>query len=368
MRAAVLEQPGAPLRVVDDVDIIAPRVGEVRVRVRYCSLCHSDYSVVKGTFPVAEPIIVGHEAAGVVESVGPGVTHLRPGDAVVLNAIYPCGECYFCQRGEHSICAHATQALITHALPDGETGLSRQGRRVLRGVGVGALAEYVVAPAASAVKIDPDIPLDLACVTGCAVRTGVGAVLNTARVVEGATVLILGAGGVGLSTVQGARLAAASAIIVSDPVAERREAALRLGASHVVDPVREDPLAIAYGLTGGIGVDYAFETAGVAALIELGIAATRPGGTTVCVGAPPFDQSVTIQHAVLFASMEKKLMGSLLGGAHASYDILRLLAFWRAGRLDLASLITQRRPLAEINEAFADLGAGKGIRTVIEIG
>lgn len=367
MRAAILEKQGQPIQIVDDVEIAMPRQGEVCIKVAFCSLCHSDYSVVSGVYPVSEPIIVGHEAAGVVVSVGPGVKSLAAGDHVVINAIYPCGQCYFCQRGNFGICSYSSPGLMTHTLPDGETGLLRHGRRVLRGIGAGALAEYTIAPEASAVRIDPDIPLDVACVTGCAVRTGVGAVLNTADVEAGATVLILGCGGVGLSAIQGARLAAARIVIASDPNPTRREMALRLGATHVLDPAREDVVASTLSLTNGIGADYGFETAGIAQLIETAINAIRPGGTAVCVGAPPFEDSATIRNVVLFASQEKKLTGSLLGGAHPKFDIERLLSFWKTGRLDLESLITCKRPLSEINEAFQDLKEGKGIRTVIEI-
>ncbi len=366
MRAAVLEAPGQPLVIRDDVEIIEPRAGEVRVRVRYCGLCHSDYSVVSGAFPLTEPVIVGHEASGVVESVGAGVTHLAPGDPVVLTAAPPCGRCHFCQRGQHSLCVEA-MGIMTMALPDGCTGLSLGGRRVLRGVGLGALAEYVITPASGAIKVAPDVPLDVACVIGCAVQTGVGAVLNTARVEPGATVLIQGLGGIGQATVQGARLAGAARIIVSDPVASRREAALRMGATHAVDPMTEDLAARVLALTGSLGVDYAFETAGLAALIESCLALTRSGGTTVCVGAPPFDQGVTIPNVVLFVTSEKKLCGCLLGSCNSLREIPRMIELWRAGRLDLEGLITARRPLAEVNEGFADLAAGRGIRTVIEI-
>lgn len=366
MRAAVLEAPGQPLVVRDDIEIIEPRVGEVRVRVHYCSLCHSDLSVVSGTFPLTEPVIVGHEAAGIVESVGPGVTHLAPGDPVVMTATPPCGHCYYCLHGQHSLCVNGI-SLATMALPDGNTGLSRGGQRVLRGVGLGALAEYVIAPATGAIKVPADVPLDVVCVIGCAVQTGVGAVINTAKVEPGSSVLIQGLGGIGLAAVQGTRLSGAAMVIVSDPVAERRAAALTMGATHTVDPLNEDLGARVMELTGSIGVDYAFETAGIAKLIETGLALTRRGGTTVCVGAPSFDQGISIENVVMFVTSEKKLCGCLLGSCNSLRDIPRLVDLWRAGRLDLEGLITNKRPLVEVNEGFADLAAGRGIRTVIEI-
>jgi S-(hydroxymethyl)glutathione dehydrogenase / alcohol dehydrogenase len=203
-------------------------------------------------------------------------------------------------------------------------------------------------------------------VIGCAVQTGVGAVLNTARVEPGATVLVLGLGGIGLSVVQGARVAGAARIIASDPLPERRAAAERLGATDTIDPGASDVVATTHALTE-VGADYAFEAAGRAALVSVGIEAIRPGGTTVCVGAPPVDESVTISPMVLFGIQEKKLVGCLLGSCNSQRDIPRLVALWQAGRLDLEGLITNRRPLTDINEAFADLGAGRGVRTVISM-
>jgi S-(hydroxymethyl)glutathione dehydrogenase/alcohol dehydrogenase len=367
MRAAVLEQPGQPLKIYEDVDIIDPRAGEVRVQVKYCGLCHSDLGIADGSSPVLDfPIILGHEAAGIVESLGPGVNDLAVGDHVVLTPVPACGRCYYCQRNEHSLCVNSA-SIMTGALMDGETGLSRNGERIMRGVGVGALAEYVITPASGAIKIDPDIPLETACVIGCALQTGTGAVMNTAQVEEGATVLIMGAGGIGISAIQGARLAGATMIVASDPNPGRREAALEFGASHVIDPMSEDVVSRSFELTDGIGMDYAFETAGVAALIETGLTATRNGGKIICVGAPPIDQGINIPHAVLFAISGKKLCGCMLGSANSLREIPRLVALWQAGKLDLEGMITSRRPLAEINEGFADLAVGKGIRTVLEI-
>jgi S-(hydroxymethyl)glutathione dehydrogenase/alcohol dehydrogenase len=367
MKAAVLEQAGQPLKIYDDVEIMEPRVGEVRVQVKYCGLCHSDLSIANGTMPFGEePIILGHEAAGVVESVGLGVTHLQAGDHVVLTPAPPCGQCYYCQRNEHSLCVN-TMNIMTNTLLDGETGLSRNGQRIMRGVGVAALAEYVVTPATGAVKIDADVPLDTVCVIGCALQTGVGAVLNTAGVEEGATVVILGAGGIGISAVQGARLAGAAVIVVSDPVAERRSAALEFGATHVIDPTSEDMITRCFEISHGIGMDYAFETAGVAALIDQGINAIRSGGKVVCVGAPPVEDPINIPSAVVFAITEKKICGCLLGSSNSLREIPRLIQLWKAGKLDLENMITNRRPLHEVNEGLADLAAGRGIRTVLEI-
>ena len=365
MRAAVLEAAGSPLEL-DEVEIAPPGPGQVRVAVKYCGCCHSDLSIVDGSFPAPTPIVLGHEASGIVESIGPGVTMIEPGDHVVLTPVPPCGTCYWCVRGEASSCKNSI-AIMTNQFPDGRTGLSRGGERVYRGVGVGAFAEYVTTEATGAVKIPREVPLEVACVVGCAVQTGVGAVLNTAKVVEGATVLVLGLGGIGLSVVQGARLAAASRIIVSDPVARRREVAGALGATDFVDPTQEDVISRAHALTGGIGVDYAFECAGRGALITSAFFATRNHGTVVCVGAPPVADAVTVAPASLFVVSEKRLVGTLLGSCNSLLEIPRLIGLYQAGRLDLEALITARRPLAEINEAMADLAASRGIRTVLEI-
>jgi Zn-dependent alcohol dehydrogenase len=366
MRAAVLRAPNAPFEIVDDLEVEDPGPGQVRVTVRHCGVCHSDLSALDGGFPVPLPAVLGHEAAGHVEAVGPGVTRLAAGDPVILTACPPCGHCYWCQRAQPTLCVKAA-GLATGAFEDGRTGLSLRGERIHRGLGVGAFAEHVLVEELAAVPVPAEVPLDVACVMGCAVQTGVGAVLNTARVEEGATVLVLGLGGIGLSVVQGARAAGAGRILVSDPVAARRDVAKTLGATDLLDPTSEDVAARTHELTG-VGADYAFEAAGRAALVETALAATRAGGTVVCVGAPPITESFTIAPAVIFAAQEKRLLGCLLGSCHALRDIPRLLTLWQRGHLDLEALITGRRPLAELGEAMADLAASRGVRTVIDLG
>jgi S-(hydroxymethyl)glutathione dehydrogenase / alcohol dehydrogenase len=366
MRAALLETAGAPLVVRDDVSIADPRPGQVRVAVRHCGVCHSDLSIVDGVFPAPTPIVLGHEAAGVVDAVGSDVEGLAPGDHVVLTPVPPCGTCYWCVRGEPGVCVNASM-ITTNTFRDGTTGLTRGDQMVFRGIGLGAFAEYVLVPAAGAIRIASDVPLDVACVIGCAVQTGVGAVLNTARVEPGASVLVMGLGGIGLSIVQGARIAGAARIIAADPIAARREAARRLGATDLLDPARDDVVQEAFARTG-VGVDYAFDAVGRASLVQAGLAATRNGGVTVAVGAMPMDEAITIAPGALFTISEKKLLGCTLGSCHAVRDIPRLIALWQAGRLDLAALVTARRPLGEINDAMDDLRAGRGIRTTLTIG
>ena len=365
MRAAVLDAPGASLTVYDDVEAEAPRLGEVAVRVTHCGVCHSDLHLIDGGMPAPTPAVLGHEAAGVVEAVGDGVTTVQVGDHVVLTPCPPCGHCYWCVRGETSICVNSS-ALVTGTHPDGGTRLSRHGEAVYRGLGVAAFAEVVITQESGAVKIPDDVPLEVACVIGCAVQTGVGAVLHTADVQPGDTVLVMGLGGVGQSVVQGARLAGASTIIASDPLAPRREAALGFGATHVIDPTVDDLAATVLGLTG-VGVDVAFDAVGRSQLVVDGLTVTRNGGTTVMVGVPPLDEQLVIEMPALFAFAEKKLLGCLLGGVNSLRDIPRFVDLWKAGLLDLEGLITTRRPLDEINEAFDDLRAGRGIRTVIAL-
>jgi S-(hydroxymethyl)glutathione dehydrogenase/alcohol dehydrogenase len=365
MRAAVLE-PGGKLGV-SPVEIEDPRPGEVLVKITDCGVCHSDLSNLDGSFPTPTPTVLGHEAAGVVEAVGPGVTRSRPGDKVVLTPLPSCGHCYFCVRQQPTLCAEYASALFLNTRPDGTSPLSRGGEQVYRGLGLGGWAEYVVAPQEGAVTVDDDTDLADACVVGCAVQTGVGAVLNTARVEAGATVAVLGAGGVGIAVIQGARLAGASVIVAVDPVAERREAALRFGATHTVDPAETDVTAFCMDLTT-VGMDYCFEAAGQAALIEQGIATARPGGTVVCVGAAPIDQGISIPMVAGFTATEKKLIGCLLGTVNSARDIPRFLALAKAGRLDLGGMITDRYRLDDVEAAVDNLKARRGIRTSLTIG
>jgi S-(hydroxymethyl)glutathione dehydrogenase / alcohol dehydrogenase len=364
MRAALLEGVDA-LEVVDDVELAGPGEGEVLVGLHSCGVCHSDLHFVDGSLPATFPAILGHEAAGVVEAVGAGVTAVAEGDAVVLTLRPPCGRCYWCVRGELSLCP--THAGTGGTLADGGTRLSHRGRTVSRGgTFLAAFAERTVVPAAGAVKVPEDTPLDVASVLGCAVQTGVGAVLNTARVEPGATVVVVGLGGIGVAIVQGARLAGASRIIGADPVAGRREQAVGFGLTDALDPAADDVAAAALELTGGIGVDYAFDAVGRAGIIEACVGASRRGGTTVMVGVPGLEEIVPL-HAVGIALAEKKLLGCFLGSSNPHRDLPRLASLWRVGRLDLEGMVTARRPLAEITEAFEDMRAGRGLRTVLDV-
>jgi Zn-dependent alcohol dehydrogenase len=364
MRAAVLTEGRSPLELLDDIEVAAPLAGQVLVDVAHCGICHSDLTIIENGYEPF-PVILGHEASGVVAAVGPGVTAVAPGDHVVLVAIAPCGRCYWCVRGKPTSCEKA-MTFMSGTLPDGSTALSRGGKPVYRGLGVGGFGEQVLTTESGVVRIDSEVPLDLASIIGCAIQTGVGAVLNTAAVEEGATVLVMGLGGVGLSVVQGARIAGASRIIASDPLADRRQLALTFGATDVIDPGADDVVAASLELTG-VGVDYAFDAAGSARLLEAGFLATCSGGTTVSVGAPDATEVLENLPAILFAITEKRLVGCLYGGGNPHWQIPRLVSLWRRGLLDLEGMITSRRPLEEINGGFDDLRAGRGLRTIITL-
>jgi Zn-dependent alcohol dehydrogenase len=359
MRAALLEAPGSDLVVVDDVEIGKPDVRQIKVRVSHCGVCHSDLHVIDGGLPGRMPTVLGHEAGGVVEEVGAAVTELSPGDSVIMTLKPVCGRCYFCVRNQPSLCRPAT------AVVPGAPALSRNGSPVYPGVGVGAFAEQVVISVDAAVKVPADTPMEIACVIGCAVQTGVGAVFNTAKVEEGATVLVQGLGGVGISIIQGARLAGASKVIAVDPFAERRELSRNFGATDTIDPNDGDIVPKVMEITG-IGVDYAFDAVGMSQLVVTGVNACRPGGLTVAVGVPRMGDTLSMP-AMLLALSEKKISGCFLGSSNPHLEFNRLLALWKAGRLDLEGMVTARRPLEEINEAFSDMKAGKGIRTVIDL-
>lgn len=363
MRAALLEKNQQPLVLVDDIDVQDPRAGEVLVKVSHCGICHSDLTVVDMPGGGQLPCVLGHEAAGTIEEVGMGVTRLKKGDRVMLTPIPTCGVCYYCSRNQPSLCITG-QNFMTGLRHDGTSPFSRDGELVYQAFGLGGWGEYSVVDERRAVKIDDDTPLEIACVIGCAIQTGVGAVLNTAQVEEGATVLVTGLGGIGVSIVQGARLANASRIIVSDPVAERRDYAANFGATDVLDPTQDDVVAKAIELTGGIGVDYAFDGAGHEKLIADCIAATRIGGTTTMVGAAMGTFEMPIP--AMFLTYEKKLQGCLLGSCNGHRDIPRFLALWRKGALDLESMITHRHPIADINVGLDDMRVSRGLRHVLE--
>ncbi|MFF5470329.1 Zn-dependent alcohol dehydrogenase [Streptomyces achromogenes] len=358
MRAAVLHETGREkLEVLDDVEAVGFGPGKVRIRVRATGLCHSDLSAMNGVLPQPAPFVPGHEGAGEVVDVGDGVGHLKPGDRVLLCWLPACGNCPACRRGQTRLC-------LTGFMNAGTPNFRRSGKDVFGFAGTGTFAEEVVVDAGCAVPIPEDVPFDIAALIGCGVTTGLGAALNTADVVAGSSVAVIGCGGVGISVIQGARLKGAAEIVAVDPVASRRESALGFGATRAVAP--EELADARQRVTGGEGFDYVFEVVGKSATARTAYETTRRGGTLVVVGAGALDDHLRLNMFELFFD-EKRILPSLYGGGDVLRSYERAIALWRAGRVDLAGLITHRVPLTEINEALDQMRTGTALRTCIEI-
>jgi S-(hydroxymethyl)glutathione dehydrogenase/alcohol dehydrogenase len=359
MRAAVLfETGGQTLEVRDDVTVGDPGPGEVRIRVHATGVCHSDLSAMTGVLPQPVPFVPGHEGAGEVVAVGEGVAQVAVGDHVIVCWNPPCGECSFCRDGQGNLCVNIFfgMAMTPHFQVDGKPAYGFAGS--------GTFAEELVVPWQCAVKIPDDVPYEIAALIGCGVTTGVGAVVNTAQVRPGSSVAVIGAGGVGISVIQGARIAGAAQIVAIDPVADKHEAALRFGATKAVRP--EDADAAKAEVTAGAGFDYVFEVVGRSALVKQAYALTRRGGTVTVVGAGKNDDHVDFNMFQLFFD-NKKILGSYYGGADPRVEYGRLIALWRASRLDLEGMITARLKLEDINQALELLRTGAAIRTIIEV-
>ena len=359
--AAVLYELGGPLKV-ETVRLQGPRDGEMMVAVAAAGVCHSDLSVIEGVIPWQLPTVLGHEGAGIVKAVGAGVTHVQAGDHVIFSFVAPCGQCFYCLRGKPNICEVSLR--LGGQLYDGTSRLSSaQGEPINHFTGVSCFAEYAVVPQWGAVKITSDVPLDRAVLIGCCVTTGVGAVFNTARVEPGSSVAVLGCGGVGLSIVQGAALAGALKVIAIDLKEERLSLAQELGATHVVNASQEDGVSSIRELTGGRGVDYAFEAIGKEETFSQAYRSTRWGGTCVMVGVPPSDARLTFDSRLVF--QEKTIKGSVYGSSNPRVDFPKLVELYRAGKLKLDPMVTQTYSLDQINDAFDDLRDGRGARGII---
>ncbi|GAC1346216.1 MAG: alcohol dehydrogenase catalytic domain-containing protein [Myxococcales bacterium] len=370
--AAVLRSvPGArpygtsrPL-ALEELTLGSPRAGELLVRIEAASVCHSDLSVVDGSRVRPLPMALGHEAAGVVEQTGPGVRDVKTGDHVVLTFVPSCGACVECASGRPALCLPAAAANGSGALLHGPSLLADSaGKPVHHHLGISGFARHAVVARESAVVIPADVPFTTAALFGCAVLTGVGAVLQTAELRPGQSAAVFGLGGVGLSAVMGAALAGAHPLIAVDPIAVKRKLALELGATAALTPeeAETDLKTLAPG-----GVDFAFEAAGVAAVIEASFRATRRGGVTVAMGLPHPSKTVTLP-ALAFAGEGRTLMGSYMGSSAPQRDIPRFVALWKAGRLPVDALRTAVLPLARINEAFEELATGAAIRQVLQPG
>ena len=371
VRGAVLREMGLPrpyaetrpLEIVE-LRLDPPGPGEVLMRLRAAGLCHSDLSVIDGSRPRVMPMVLGHEAAGEVVACGPGVTSVEPGDHAVLTFVPACGDCGPCRAERAALCepgaaANTAGTLLTGARRWHDGG----GGDLHHHLGVSAFADHAVVAESSIVRVDDDLPFEVAALFGCAVLTGVGAAVDAAGLRGGETVAVFGLGGVGLAAVLGAKMAGASAIVGVDVIAEKLALATELGATATVLASEDDPVAAVRTLTDG-GVDVAIETAGHEAVLAQAYAATRRGGTTVTVGLPDPSRMLSIP-AVSLVAEERTLRGSYLGSGVPARDIPRFIEDYRAGRLPVDRLLTHRLGLDEINEGFDRLADGHGVRQAI---
>jgi len=362
-RAAVHTGSGQDL-TIQEVEVAAPGPGQVRVQMRASGVCGSDRHVLDGDWRLPSPTVMGHEGAGVVESVGPGVTDLQVGDHVVLTWFYPCLSCPACREGRTWVCTGSRSEECL--LPDGTTPLSAGGAPVYPYLAVGSMAECAVVPEQAAVRIPEDVPFDVAALIGCSVATGVGAVVNDAEVKPGRSAVVIGSGGVGLCIVMGLALAGAEPIIAVDVNDASLELAQRFGATHAINAAGQSTDDVArqiQQLTGG-GADYAFEAIGRVETIQQMPPFLTRGGTAVVVGLPPQDSPVALD-LLAFAENGQRLLGSNYGSTVPSRDFPLLARLYRSGRLPIDELITRRRGLKEVNEAFEDMRAGARGRTVV---
>ena len=369
-RAAVLREMGAqrpfkdsrPLKI-EEVELDAPGHGEILVRVRAAGLCHSDLSVIDGNRPRPLPMALGHEAAGEVVEVGAGVADLEVGDHVVFSFVPSCGTCDYCLGGRAALCAPGAKANNEGVLLGGDRRLHQGDATINHHLGVSGFAEHAVTSRRSAVKIPKDLPFEIAAVFGCAVLTGMGAVVHTAGLRAGQSVLVVGLGGVGLSAVLGAVAAGARQVIAADIAEDKLELAKSIGATHVVNSKDADAVQQVKDISGG-GVDIAAEFAGVGPALEFAFAATGKGGSTVTAGLPHPDTRLAVSPVQMVAE-ERRFLGSYLGGHVPALDIPEYIALYQAGRLPVDKLLTHRMKLEDINEGFDRLADGDAIRQVI---
>ena len=343
--------------VIESLELGDLGPGDVLVRYGASGVCHSDLSVLNGTLPFPGPAILGHEGAGKVEAVGDGVTKVRVGDTVVVSFVPACGQCFHCVRGEGQLCQQGMM---------GEPRFKRADGQLIAGAlgGCATFAECTIVKERSLVKVETDLPVEQLALIGCGVTTGTGAVLNTAKVVPGSSVAVIGCGGVGQAAIQGARIAGAATIVAVDTVQSKLDMAAKLGATDVVLVGDGDPVSRVRGLTGGVGVDYAFEVIGAAATLRQASDMVRRGGMAVAVGVPAFGVELGIPIADLILG-EKCVKGSLYGSAQIAYDFPRLVKLAEAGQLDLGAMVSRTIGLDDINDSFRAMQAGEVIRSVV---
>ena len=357
MKAAICYEFGKPL-VIDNIDIQPPHHGEVKVKITACAICHSDILYMDGAWGGVLPAVYGHEAAGIVDQVGPGVLHIKPDDHVVVTLVRSCGHCYFCSQGENHICE-------TKFPLDQQGPLStKNGDPIQQGLRTGAFAEYVVVDTSQVVVIPDAVPLDSASLLACGVITGLGAVANTAAVPPASQVVVIGTGGVGLNSIQGARLCGASSIIAIDIAGAKLEAAKNFGATHTINSMQTDAKEYVRAVTRDRGADYVFVTVGHPQAIEQGVSLLRRGGTLVIVGMTAI--GVKSQFETLdIADNAQKILGSKMGAVKLQVDIPNYVDLYQQGRLKLDELISGRYPLDNINEAIASVRRNEALRNVI---
>lgn len=364
--AAVLRDPGEPVEVMS-VTLAEPGAHQVRVRVRAAGVCHSDLSVTTGKIPQLTPIVLGHEGAGVVEAVGAGVTRVSVGDHVIFNWVPSCGRCYYCTHARPDMCDEAFTLMTTGTLPDGTTPFELGGEPVFMFSQTSCLAERTVVPERALVRIPHGVPFATAAITGCAVMTGYGAVMNTARVQPGSRVAVIGCGGVGLNVIQSAILAGAARVIAIDRDDRKLDAARRFGATDTINTTGNgDPISSVLDLTDGLGTDDTFEVVGRPDTIALAYGVTRKAGMVVVVGVASPEQTVEL-NAFAIPAEAKIITGSWYGQAVADRDIPAILAHYLAGRLKLDELISHRFTLQGLPEALRALERGDVLRAVIEM-
>jgi S-(hydroxymethyl)glutathione dehydrogenase/alcohol dehydrogenase len=364
MKAAVLTGVDVPLEIRNDIEVAAPGPGEVKIEMHASGVCHSDLSVQNGTVPLPTPIVLGHEGAGVVVEVGEGVTSVAAGDHVVLSFVPNCGECYTCKRGQGYLCEKSAAQAMGGML-DGTTRLTSGGAPLHQMACLGTFGEVAIVPEISMVKIPDDVPLELAALIGCGVLTGVGAALNTATILPGDAVAVIGAGGVGLNVIQGAKIAGAEKIIAIDMFDSKLDMAKQFGATDVVNAGAGDAAGAVAGLTGGRGVDTAFEVIGLGATMEQAINMARPGGEAVLVGVPRLDVMLNLNAAFTFLYLNKTIKGCWYGSSNVKEDVPKLLGLWKDGQLKLEELISREIGVEQVNEAFEAMVNGEVARSVI---
>lgn len=370
MRSAVLHTAGSsrpytesnPLRI-ENVPVPRPRAGELLVRIERASLCHSDLSVIDGSRVRPLPMALGHEATGVVEEVGPGISDVAAGDHVVLVFVPACGNCRACSSGRPALCYRGAEANGSGDLLHGDAVLrSEDGVRINHHLGVSAFSEHAVVARESVVVIDDDVPFDVAAMFGCAALTGIGAVLNTAQVKPGQSVVVFGLGAVGLMSVMAAAQVPDATVVAIDPLAAKQDLGRRCGAHAAGSP--DEAAELLAGLTGNReGADVVIEAVGSARVMEAGLALLARGGALVSVGLPHPEQELTVQ-ALQFAGTGKRLLGSYMGDAVPSRDIPAYLDLWRSGSLPVELLHTDTRPLADLNESLDALADGRVVRRI----